>query len=189
MAHRDRDNNIILDALYERKAPFNPSDAVADIVKLAREYRCGRIVSDAYAGAWVSESFNKHGVLHILSDRDKSKAYLDCLPLFTSGRARLLDNGALINQFVNLERRVLTTGRERVDHPPNFHDDAANAVALAMTIAAQQVRQETPIVMPYVVSGAARPDWTRAGPNPFAPSGAIADYYEDKRSHGFTIKS
>ena len=78
-----------------------------------------------------------------------------------------------------------------IDHAPNAHDDTINAVAGSLVEC--MLRPALPdlvITTPYVVSqGALLPDWARAGPNPFAPSGAIADYYEDKRSHGLTIKS
>ena len=41
----------------------------------------------------------------------------------------LLDNPILVNQLANLERRTRSGGRDTVDHPPNGHDDLANAVA------------------------------------------------------------
>ena len=62
-----------------------------------------------------------------------------CLPLFTSGRARILDNKRLINQFATLERNTSSIGRDRVNHPIGGHDDCANATALAMVLAAQPV--------------------------------------------------
>jgi hypothetical protein len=54
------------------------------------------------------------------------------MPLFTSGRVRLLDNKKLISQFASLERRTGPLGKDRVDHGPNGHDDVANAAALAV---------------------------------------------------------
>jgi hypothetical protein len=63
------------------------------------------------------------------SERDRSAIYLDCLPLFTSGRARLIDNARLVAQFAALARRTFSTGRDRVDHGLSGRDDACNAAA------------------------------------------------------------
>jgi hypothetical protein len=59
--------------------------------------------------------------------------------LFTSGRARLLDNTKLVSQFANLERRT-TSARDKIDHPSGQgqHDDLSNAAAGALVLAAQK---------------------------------------------------
>jgi hypothetical protein len=56
------------------------------------------------------------------------------IPLFTSGRVRLLDHEKLIDQFAGLRRRVQPGGREHIDHAPAAHDDLSNAAAGAMTL-------------------------------------------------------
>ena len=48
--------------------------------------------SDRYAAEWPVGAFRKCGSTLRASDRDRSAIYADALPLFTSGRARLLDN-------------------------------------------------------------------------------------------------
>jgi hypothetical protein len=55
--------------------------------------------------------------------------YRDLLPLINSGRIDLLDHPKLISQLTGLERRVARGGKDSIDHPPNSHDDLANAVA------------------------------------------------------------
>jgi hypothetical protein len=40
ISHRERDGKIVLDVLYERRSQFNPSEVVAEIVALMRQYRC-----------------------------------------------------------------------------------------------------------------------------------------------------
>jgi hypothetical protein len=57
------------------------------------------------------------------------------LPLFTAGRARLLDVPKLVSQFAGLERRAGPMGKEKIDHGPGGHDDLCNAAALAMVSA------------------------------------------------------
>ena len=116
IAHRDKDGSIVLDLLYERHAPFNPSEVVAEIAALLKSYGCSHVVGDKYAAKWVIEAFAKVGITYRHSDTDRSAIYLDCLPLFTSGRARLIDSPRLISQFAGLERRTFSTGRDRVDH-------------------------------------------------------------------------
>jgi hypothetical protein len=133
IAHREHDGKIVLDLVYERKPPFNPSEVVAEIVATMREYRCHQIAGDKYAAGWVVEAFQKAGARYIQSDRDRSAVYMDTLPLFTSGRARLLDSPLLISQFAALERRTFATGRERIDPGPG-HDDLCNSAAIAMSL-------------------------------------------------------
>jgi hypothetical protein len=169
IAHQAPDGNVILDAIVEHRPPLNPADAVAEIVKLMRSYHCDRVTGDHYAGNWVVDSFAKHDVRYIQSDRDRSACYLDALPLFSSGRVRLLDNGKLITQFANLERRVFPTGRDRIDHPQGGHDDLANSCAMSLSLAAARPRvQQMPIVAPYIAENPnPLPAHFRAGPNPF----------------------
>jgi hypothetical protein len=134
IAHKGPDGIIVLDVAFERKSPCNPSEVVAEIVKLMAAYRCHRITGDHYAAGWVVESFAKHGVHYVQSDRDRSAVYMDMLPLFTSGRARLLDNAKLISEFAGLERRTFSTGRDRIDHPQHCYDDLSNSAAIAMSL-------------------------------------------------------
>jgi hypothetical protein len=42
----------------------------------------------------------------------------------------------LIGQLRNLERRASPMGRDRIDHPPNAHDDLSNSAAGALVLAA-----------------------------------------------------
>ena len=100
-----------------------------------RQYRCHQITGDAYGAEWTVGAFASAGAKYLKSERDRSAAYMDTLPLFTSGRARLLDNAKLISQFAALERRTFSTGRERIDPGPG-HDDLANSAALAMSLVA-----------------------------------------------------
>ena len=134
IAHRERDGRIVLDVAFERKSPFNPSEVVSEIVALMRAYRCTEITGDNYGAAWTVEAFAKAGGRYTKSELDRSAVYMNCMPLFTSGRARLLDNPKLISQFAALERRTFSTGRERVDPGPG-HDDLCNSCAIALSLA------------------------------------------------------
>ena len=136
-------NNTIVDALFERRAPFDPSVVVGEIGELLRGYRVTEITGDRYAAEWVVEAFRRAGIRYRQSERDRSALYLDALPLFAAGRVRLIDNPRLVHQFIGLERRTGRSGRDRVDHPPGGADDAANAAAGALVLAAAKRRGVT----------------------------------------------
>jgi hypothetical protein len=138
------DGNVaVIDALYERRPPFNPTGVVAEIADLLREYRIGSVTGDRYAASWVTEAFSKEGLNYCHSTRDRSAIYGEALPLFTSGRVRLLDSPRLVNQLISLERRTSPAGRDRIDHGPgpHRHDDLANSVCGALVGAARPAQQ------------------------------------------------
>ena len=120
---------VYIDALFERRPPCDPQAVVAEVAALAREYRVGTVRGDRFSGNWVSEAFAKEGIVYISSELDKSQLFLNTLPLFTSGKIRLLDNPRMSHQFTQLERRVTKTGRDIVTAPSGAADDLANACA------------------------------------------------------------
>jgi hypothetical protein len=125
----------VLDNLLEVRAPFNPTEATAQVANMLRAYRLTRTTGDKYAAEWVVDAFAKLGIRYEHSERDRSSLYLDALPLFTSGRARLLDIRRLVTQFASLERRTSPIGKDRVDHGPGGADDACNSAAGALVLA------------------------------------------------------
>jgi hypothetical protein len=138
IAHEEG-NRVVLDAIYERRAPFDPSSVVADIARLVQSYNLPEITGDRYAAGWVTDGFGKELINYIQSERDKSEVYLDALPLFAAGRVRLLDNERLLHQLVGLERRTARGGRDRVDHAPGAADDMANAACGALVLATTEL--------------------------------------------------
>ena len=136
VAHREQDT-VILDLVREIKPPFSPEAVVAEFAEVLKTYRLSTVSGDRYAGEWVREHFTRKGIFYQYSEKPKSAIYLDMLPLINSRGVDLLDNERLVRQLVSLERRTgRSTGRDIIDHPPNQHDDVANAVAGAVTIAA-----------------------------------------------------
>lgn len=131
IAH-DEGEASILDCVVEIRPPFNPTSATEQMAATLKSYGLRETIGDRYAAEWVVDAFAKCGIAYKHSERDRSAAYLDALPLFTSGRVRLIDNKRLVNQFASLERRTFAGGRDRVDHGPGGHDDVCNAAALAL---------------------------------------------------------
>lgn len=128
----------VLDCLVEIKAPFNPTDATRQIADVLKSYGLINTKGDKYGAQWIVDSFARCGISYCHSDRDRSAIYLELLPLFMSGRVRLLDNSRLRTQFASLERRTSAVGKDRVDHGPGGHDDLCNSAggALLLTLSA-----------------------------------------------------
>jgi hypothetical protein len=129
----DEGDVAVLDCLVEVRPPFNPSAATRTMAEALKSYDLTRTVGDRYSAGWVIEAFAKEDVTYEHSERDRSEGYLDALPLFTSGRVRLIDNPRLVSQFASLERRSTPVGRDKVDHGPGGRDDCCNAAALALS--------------------------------------------------------
>jgi hypothetical protein len=141
IAH-DENGLAMLDCLVEVKAPFNPTSATEQITDALKAYGLRSTKGDKYAAQWVVDAFARCGIKYEHSERDRSSIYLDALPLFTSGRARLLDSKRLVNQFAALERRTSSIGKDRVDHGPGGNDDVCNAAAGALVRAVHEKERQ-----------------------------------------------
>jgi hypothetical protein len=136
IAHKEG-ATCILDVVREATVPFSPEAIVEEFSDLMRNYRITRVIGDRYAGEWPREQFRKHGINYECSERPKSALYVDLLPLINSRAVDLLDHDRVVLQLVGLERRTGRGGaRDSIDHGPGGHDDVANAVAGALTVAA-----------------------------------------------------
>jgi hypothetical protein len=127
-------STLIVDALYEKRAPFDSEATIAEVADLLDGYgvtiargddltvaafrRCGI----AYRSLRLGDADGHHGKL------SRSEIYLNAIGLFTAGRVRLPDNPRLVHQLISLERRASrSSGHDAVDHPAGGHDDLANA--------------------------------------------------------------
>src|SRR6516225_8942845 len=128
IGHRE-DDIVVLDALREIKPPFSPESVVGEFSALLKSYRVSNNTGDRYAGEWPREHFRKHGIVYEPAQKPKSDLYRDLLPAINSRKLDLLDDARLLTQLVSLERRTARGGRDSIDHPPNTHDDLANAIA------------------------------------------------------------
>lgn len=140
ITHAEPDGVVVLDAATERRAPFDPSSVVAEASDLLRQYGVSTVRGDRYSAQWVAEAFAREGIRYETSAADKSATYLETLPLFTSGRVRLLDIARLTHQLVGLRRYSTRGGRDRVDHQHGGADDLGNAVAHALVRAASEAK-------------------------------------------------
>jgi hypothetical protein len=122
----------VLDAVLEIMAPYDPHEATKRVADFLKGYGLHSTTGDRYSAEWSVNAFKAAGIRYDPSDRVRSEIYLDALPLFTSGRVRLLDNDRLVAQFAGLERRTSPGGRDVVDHGKRGHDDLCNAAAIAL---------------------------------------------------------
>jgi len=143
----------ILDCLVEIRAPFNPTDATKQIADVLKAYGLSDTIGDRYAAEWIVDAFSRCGITYRHSERDRSSIYLDALPLFTSGRVRLLENRKLLMQFASLERRTSSIGKDRVDHGPGGHDDLCNSTAGALVLVSKEDRSPEVIWGYYGMTG------------------------------------
>ena len=127
IGHLDPSGIAVLNCLVSVKPPFNPIQATEEISATLRQYGVPTVVGDRYAQGFVVSAFAACGITYLHSERDRSEIYSEALPLFSSGRVRLIENKTLVNQLASLERRTMPGGKDRIDHPDRGHDDAANA--------------------------------------------------------------
>jgi hypothetical protein len=137
ISHRDRDKRIVIDAVRERHPPFSPQDVVDEFAALIKTYRATRVVGDRYAGEFPRELFRRHGIDYACSEQVKSDLFRDLLPLLNSGSILLPQSDRLVAQLVGLERTVSRGGKDTISHPVGGHDDVANCVAGAASIASK----------------------------------------------------
>lgn len=151
IGHRDGDG-FICDVLRGRKPPFDPATVAADYAGLAREYGCGTVVGDAYAGEWVASAFRDAGVEYRRSDLPRSGLYLEMLPHFMRGAIRLPNLPILTRELRLLERRTARSGRDSVDHGSGGSDDHANALAGAIREAMRGAEEPEIFVAPMLIA-------------------------------------
>ena len=130
------ENNVaVLDCLRAAKPPFSPPTVVADFAAVLKSYGVHTVRGDRFGGDWPLERFAEHGIHYETETRPTSDIYKEAVPLFTASRVELLDNAKLVAQLIALERRIAKSGKESIGHATNAHDDLANSVCGALTLA------------------------------------------------------
>ncbi len=99
IVHKEDSGQIVQDALYVKRPPFNPSNTVQEFAGVLHRYGINMVEGDRYGGEWVSSAFQKEGIYYENSPLSKSDIYLEALPLFMQGRIELLDNPQQANEL------------------------------------------------------------------------------------------
>lgn len=139
IAHREGDK-VVIDYARRWPPPHNPQTVIEDMAEELRRYGCRRVTGDNYAAEFVAGTFRANGIAYKRAEQPKAGLYLELLPRLASGLVVLPDSPVLVEQLCNLERRTRAGGRDVIDHPPNGHDDLANAVAGVATTTANPAR-------------------------------------------------
>jgi hypothetical protein len=101
---------------------------------ILKRFGISEVTSDKYAANWSSDAYQRLGIVHRPSERNRSEIYLNFLPAVLSGQVELLDVPKLKSQLVGLERRC-GRNQDLIDHGPGAHDDLSNAAAGALSLA------------------------------------------------------
>jgi hypothetical protein len=130
VGHRDGDVCII-DNVIEIAPPFQPASAISRVSEVLRSYDIKNVTCDRWGLGFVEQELQRNGISVNYSDKNSSELFRQALPIITSQRCRLLDHERATAQFVNLERRALAAGGERISHPnrSGHHDDVAVVIA------------------------------------------------------------
>jgi hypothetical protein len=133
IAHAEADKDppeVVLDLIRGWRGDHLES-VVVEIVGILRRYGIDVVIGDRYAGDWVRNAFERHGIAYEVATRSRSETYVEFHPLIATGRVLLLDHPTLLRELRQLERKT-GRGKDIVDHPARQHDDHANAAALAL---------------------------------------------------------
>lgn len=168
---------VVLDAIREWTAPFEPDACVEEAAALLKSYGLRLVWGDRYGGEWPRERFRSHGIQYAPADNPKSHIYRDFLPLLSSGQVDLLDHPKCRTQLLGLDRRVSRGGHESIDHDPGGHDDVANAVAGACVWAATQRRERKDVPVVYESTAELRRAMLREQMNPNRKKRPVIDPY------------
>jgi len=150
IGHKEGDS-LVIDVVRGTSGKFNPQAVTKEYAALCKDYRITKVTGDAYGAEWVAGAWRGLGFEYIKSSQPKGALYLESLPAFTRGLARLPSHARLIRELRLLERRTHRSGKDVVEHPRNCRDDYANATCgvLSLLMAVPRV-PEVPIVQPFV---------------------------------------
>lgn len=144
ISHRDGDKGI-LDVVREHHPPYDPFAVSEEYSSLLKAYGITQATADAWARGYVFTNFEKHGIQMEKSKHDRSSIYLELLAYLNSGRCELLNHPRMLNQFLALQRRTGTSGKDAIDHPrkKKAHDDLSNVTGGSLLLTLEEPERRT----------------------------------------------
>jgi len=139
---------VVLDYAGEWRPPMKVKAVTKEIAAILKGYGLDNVMGDKYAGQWPREEFAENGIRYEISPKTKDDIFRDSLPALTSRLVQLLENKTLRRQYVDLERRKSPKGIITIVHPPDGHDDLANAASGAIDRAYQYGKHLADEVIP-----------------------------------------
>jgi hypothetical protein len=139
ISHREPNGIVVVDFLRERLPRFVPSQVVQEFAEILKLYRVQSVTGDRWSSGWNIDEWKRAGLAYVPSALTKSELYLAALPMLLSGQVRLIDNEKMRRQFVGLERRVHSNGRETIeDAGASSNDDLSNCLSGALWLASKK---------------------------------------------------
>jgi hypothetical protein len=129
IAHAENDTRV-LDALVSTEQwskPFDPAEAIKLFAHTLKLYRCTTVYTDQYGSQMYRQRWLEHGITAIPSKKSASEYYQAFEPVLNAGTVQLLDRPMLESQLLGLAWKGT-----KIDHQSGEHDDAANAVVMAL---------------------------------------------------------
>lgn len=120
---------VVIDVVRSRAPKFNPDEVTSQYCDLVKDYGINKVYGDKFSGDWASNSWDKHGIDYMRSEKTKSELYLEAESPFNTERVELPDKELLITQLKNLVRKTRSGGRDSVDTDSGQPEDEANVIA------------------------------------------------------------
>jgi len=155
IGHKEGDAYVI-DVVRGTSSKFDPQATTEEYAALCRQYRIRTVVGDNYAREWVAGAWRRLGFEYLRSPQPKGVIYLESLPVFTRGLARLPDHARLVRELRLLERRTHRSGRDTVDHGRTGHDDHANVVCGVFSLLAPPAFEQPSAIVSPIATGTPR---------------------------------
>src|SRR5262249_7866432 len=155
IGHKGGDAHVA-DCVRGTVGKFEPQSVTGEYRQLCRQYRVRTVVGDNYGRDWVAGAWRKLGFEYIRSPQPKGAIYLESLPVFTRGLARLPDHTRLVRELRLLERRTHRSGKDSVDHGRTGHDDHANVVCGVFSLLAPPPFEQPSITAAPIAAGEPR---------------------------------
>ncbi len=139
IGHKE-DERAVVDVVRSRRPKFNPDEVTAQYCDLIKEYHVLSVTGDKFSGDWALNSFAKHGVKYIRSEKSKSEIYLDMEEILNTSRLSIPNKELLVTQLKSLIRKTRSGGRDSVDTDGGQPEDEGNVCAGVAVMVSQKPR-------------------------------------------------
>jgi len=133
---------VIIDVVRSRSPKFNPDAVTAQYCELLKQYGIKKVYGDKFSGDWSLNSYAKHGIEYIRSEKTKSELYLEAESPFNTEIVDLPDKELAITQLKNLIRKTRSGGKDSVDTDSGQPEDEANVIAGVIYLLTQKKESE-----------------------------------------------
>ena len=124
----------VQDVLRGWDPPFETGAVVAEMARECRRFGISEVHGDGFAKGFAAAEFLRHDIRYVDTPKTTSECYLLALAAVNSRRVKLLDHPKARRQWLGLQRKYVSGGRLKVDHPSRAHDDLADVTAKGIVV-------------------------------------------------------